>query len=66
MFPKTVLDIPKENTSIWSCSSDSCSGWMRVNFAFLNNPACPLCSSTMVNDMRILPILANNNKKVLS
>lgn len=58
---KTLEEIPEENTEIWSCSNDDCNGWMRDNFAFDYTPVCPLCSSEMVKDTKMLPQLVNTN-----
>jgi hypothetical protein len=65
MFSKKSLEvIPEENTSIWTCSNDTCMGWMRDNFSFEVKPSCPLCQSDMVNDDKVLPVLVNNNKTI--
>lgn len=58
---KTIEEIPEENTAIWSCISDDCNGWMRDNFAFDYNPVCPLCSSQMVKETKLLPQLTNSS-----
>ncbi|MDF2723894.1 MAG: hypothetical protein K0Q59_3569 [Paenibacillus sp.] len=63
---KDVEDLPKVNTPIWICTNDGCKGWMRDNFAFGNKPHCCLCSSPMVNDMRMLPVLVNSNDDLKS
>ncbi|TLS37416.1 cold-shock protein [Pseudalkalibacillus caeni] len=47
--------IPEVETSVWSCTNDGCSGWMRENFSFEATPACPLCASTMQPEVRMLP-----------
>ncbi|AJW69357.1 cold-shock protein [Paenibacillus sp. SEL3] len=49
--------IPEENTAIWSCTNEGCNGWMRTDFTFLNEPACPFCQASMGQEMRMLPIL---------
>ncbi|MDQ1911098.1 cold-shock protein [Paenibacillus sp. GD4] len=56
---KPIEEVAQENTSIWSCTKDSCKGWMRNNFAFEAEPVCRICSSPMVQDMRMLPMLTN-------
>jgi len=58
---KSVEEIPEENTSIWSCVEDDCKGWMRDNFAFEQEPSCPLCNSTMVREEKMLPVLNNTS-----
>jgi len=52
--------VQQEQTSVWTCSKESCSCWMRESFAFDENPICPLCSSSMVKDTKMLPILSQN------
>lgn len=56
---KPVEEIPEENTAIWSCTKEGCKGWMRDNFTFEDTPNCPLCSSVMERDTRMLPLIAN-------
>jgi hypothetical protein len=64
MFAKRTTEIiPEEATSIWACSNENCSGWMRDNFSFKNVPTCPVCKSEMVLGEKMLPFLHNNNKK---
>ncbi|GIP23504.1 MULTISPECIES: cold-shock protein [Paenibacillus] len=63
---KTLEEIPEEITPIWSCTNDSCNGWMRDNFAFDYTPACPLCSSEMEKSTKMLPQLVNNNADMKS
>ncbi|WCF08579.1 cold-shock protein [Paenibacillus thiaminolyticus] len=58
---KPVEEIPVENTAIWSCMNEDCNGWMRDNFAFDLEPTCPMCSSAMARDMKMLPLLVNTN-----
>jgi hypothetical protein len=56
---KPVEEVVEENTSIWACTKDGCKGWMRDNFTFEEEPECRLCSSPMVQEMRMLPALNN-------
>lgn len=49
--------IPEVETTVWSCTSDSCKGWMRDAFSFSKNPECPLCHSEMEQETRILPVI---------
>lgn len=51
--------VPIEETSIWLCEQDSCTGWMRQNFSFEKSPVCPFCSSDMVQGTKLLPVLVN-------
>ncbi|UVI30773.1 cold-shock protein [Paenibacillus spongiae] len=60
---KPLEEIPEEVTAIWSCTNDGCNGWMRDNFAFESEPACPLCSSSMVSSTKTLPSLVNHNSR---
>lgn len=47
--------VPEVETTVWSCTNDDCSGWMRDNYSFEETPKCPLCHSEMVKETRILP-----------
>ncbi|UJF33454.1 cold-shock protein [Paenibacillus hexagrammi] len=58
---KPMEEVPVENTPIWSCTEDSCKGWIRDNFAFESIPTCPLCSSAMVRSEKLLPVLTNTS-----
>lgn len=58
---KPLEDIPEEMTAIWSCTNESCKGWMRDNFAFSSQPTCMLCQSVMVKSERKLAVLVNNS-----
>ncbi|MDC3412152.1 cold-shock protein [Aquibacillus sp. 3ASR75-11] len=46
---------PEVETSIWTCTDDECSGWMRESFTFDETPTCPLCHSTMAKEIKVLP-----------
>lgn len=61
---KPVEEIPEEVTAVWVCTSDSCKGWMRDNFAFDQAPSCCICQSPMVRETRMLPQLVNPNGDV--
>ncbi|RXZ82697.1 cold-shock protein [Paenibacillaceae bacterium] len=54
---KNVEPTPEEQTAVWTCSDDSCGCWMRDNFSFQSEPSCPMCSSTMTQGSRLLPVL---------
>lgn len=45
-------------TEVWSCSSESCPGWMREAYSFEKEPECPLCQSEMTRETRVLPKLS--------
>ncbi|MFC3255129.1 cold-shock protein [Paenibacillus sepulcri] len=63
-FSKKIVEpIPEEQTSIWTCTNEECSCWMRDNFSFGEEPACPICNSTMTSEIRLLPVLSNGAKK---
>ncbi len=49
--------IPEAETDVWSCTNDSCSGWMRDKFSFEEEPTCPLCQSKMEKETRVLPVI---------
>ncbi|MGV3489484.1 MAG: cold-shock protein [Tuberibacillus sp.] len=49
--------IPEAETTVWSCTSEDCTGWMRDAFSFEEEPKCPLCQSDMVKETRVLPVL---------
>ncbi|MFD2610875.1 cold-shock protein [Paenibacillus gansuensis] len=57
-------DLVHENTKIWSCVTEGCSGWMRDNFAFDTVPTCHQCHASMVSSEKMLPALTNSNKDV--
>ena len=64
MFSKrTVEPIQEQPTTIWTCSQADCTCWMRDNFAFEQQPVCPLCHAAMVPGTKILPIIVNHSKK---
>lgn len=58
---KSIEEVPKENTPIWSCTKEGCNGWMRANFTFEHLPTCPLCTSPMASDSKMLAPLTNYN-----
>lgn len=57
---KPMEEIPEEITVIWSCTSNTCNGWMRANFAFSARPTCSLCGSVMEKSEKKLVVLVNN------
>jgi len=59
---KRVMEsVPEELTAIWSCSNESCKGWMRDNFVFSSQPTCVQCNSLMVKDEKMLSIVENTS-----
>ena len=50
-------EVPEVETTVWSCTSADCQGWMRESYSFEETPACPLCESVMEQEMRVLPEL---------
>jgi hypothetical protein len=58
---KPLEDIPEEMTAIWSCTNESCKGWMRDNFAFSVQPTCIQCQSVMVKSEKKLAVLLNTS-----
>lgn len=53
--PKEPL--PEVETKVWSCTSEDCQGWMRESYSFDEEPKCPLCKSSMEQEVRMLPEL---------
>lgn len=58
----TFEELPEAMTAIWTCTGENCKGWMRANFSFEDEPACPYCQSEMISEMRSLPILVNSSQ----
>ncbi|WP_232697341.1 cold-inducible protein YdjO-related protein [Brevibacillus daliensis] len=44
-------------TSVWTCMQADCICWMRENLTFDKVPTCPICSSAMERDTKLLPPL---------
>ncbi|TDF97114.1 cold-shock protein [Paenibacillus piri] len=59
---KATEPIQEEQTSVWMCSNEGCSCWMRENFSLVESPLCPLCQSEMVKHTKMLPLLLNHQK----
>ncbi len=49
--------VPEVETSIWACTNEDCTGFMRDAYSFNAEPKCPLCQSEMVKETRSLPVL---------
>ncbi|MNW28457.1 hypothetical protein D3C74_52830 [compost metagenome] len=58
---KPMEETPEEITVVWSCTSESCNGWMRDNFSFDVQPSCSLCGSPMAKGEKKLCVLVNNS-----
>ena len=56
---RQAVPVPEEETAVWACVSEDCPGWMRKDFSFDHHPVCPLCSSEMREEIRLLPELKN-------
>lgn len=50
--------VPEVETTVWSCTNDDCSGWMRDDYTFEKTPTCPMCQSEMKKETRTLPELS--------
>ncbi|TXL65027.1 cold-shock protein [Cerasibacillus terrae] len=46
--------LPKVETKVWACTSDDCNGWMRESLSFKEEPKCPLCKSSMKQEIRTI------------
>ncbi|WP_274648643.1 cold-shock protein [Paenibacillus humicola] len=60
---KPMEEIAEEMTAIWSCTNETCNGWMRDNFSFSSNPTCPQCQSPMEKGEKKLAVLVNTNPR---
>lgn len=50
-------------TAIWSCTNETCKGWMRSNFSFSDQPVCPQCGSGMQKGEKKLQVVENTSPK---
>ncbi|MFH5187255.1 cold-shock protein [Paenibacillus sp. TAB 01] len=63
-FSKKAMEpVQEEQTSVWMCSNEGCSCWMRENFSLESTPDCPICHATMVKNFKMLPMLQNHHVK---
>jgi len=46
--------LPKVDTKVWACTNDECNGWMRDSLSFKEKPECPLCHSSMQQEIRTI------------
>ncbi|MCC3376821.1 cold-shock protein [Cohnella sp. REN36] len=58
---KPPEEVALEPTTIWSCTSEDCNGWIRDNFSFADHPQCLLCGSEMEKGEKMLPALVNTS-----
>lgn len=59
--------IPEEETPVLICrQAGNCNGWIREDFAFEKNANCPLCGSSMVRGMKVLPVIHNEQKELIT
>lgn len=49
-----VDEVIIEDTAVYACTSENCNGWMRIQFSSQESN-CPLCGSSMEEEMRQLP-----------
>ncbi|GIP35238.1 cold-inducible protein YdjO-related protein [Paenibacillus sp. J2TS4] len=52
---KSVKEPPVVEAKVWICVNEQCSGWMRAEFAFKEEPECPLCHSAMSLGVKVVP-----------
>ncbi len=57
---RPIDDFPSEMTAVWSCTKESCNGWMRADYSFADVPTCPRCRSAMTGGTKSLPILVES------
>jgi len=57
-------DLPKELTTIWSCTKEGCNGWIRASYSFEAIPVCAQCQSPMVRSMKVLPKLVSSDQEL--
>ena len=58
---KSVVEMPLELTTVWSCSNENCKVWMRDNFTFSLAPICTQCKSLMVKTEKEIEVVENNS-----
>jgi hypothetical protein len=54
---KNMEPVQTEETSVWLCSKEGCSCWMRDTLSFEEFPTCPICSTKMEQGLKMLPVL---------
>ncbi|WP_035101887.1 cold-inducible protein YdjO-related protein [Aneurinibacillus terranovensis] len=55
-----VEEVEKYDIAIWNCDNPDCNAWMRQLYSFEKDPVCPLCQSTMSQEIRLLPVLSHS------
>ncbi|WNQ10987.1 cold-shock protein [Paenibacillus aurantius] len=61
---KPLENLPEEMTIIWSCVEEECKSWIRDSFSFKEQPVCPLCKTSMISSVKILPILISSDQEI--
>ncbi|WP_315899208.1 cold-inducible protein YdjO-related protein [Paenibacillus cremeus] len=64
MKPFKKPAVEEAETDVWQCSSSSCNSWIRANFTFNDEPACPLCGSATTKGTKMLPVIVNQAKEL--
>lgn len=55
MFNRRKFEVKQpemEEVDVWQCQE--CNGWQRKSYTFDESPNCPLCSSEMKEEMRLV------------
>ncbi|TYR80681.1 hypothetical protein FZC66_09935 [Priestia megaterium] len=63
-FAKRGIEEPVNqmiDTTVYSCQSDSCNGWMREDFV-TPDYSCPMCGNQMVQEIRELPKIKHDHQ----
>ncbi|WP_101844018.1 cold-shock protein [Halobacillus sp. Marseille-P3879] len=58
---KNQDEVVEEETKIWVCTSENCNCWMRDNFRTEEEAICPMCSSEMKEESKVLQVVNNNS-----
>ncbi len=63
MYPRkrSLEDLPKAVTDVWSCSKEDCNGWIRDDYSFEDVPVCRQCKSPMIRSRKEVPILTSSD-----
>ncbi|CAM3741459.1 cold-shock protein [Mesobacillus zeae] len=57
-------EIVTAETKVWVCTSEDCSCWVRDNFKSSEIPVCPICSSPMEQETRVLEVVNNHSQNL--
>lgn len=63
-WKRPLENLPKEMTTIWSCTKEGCNGWIRASYSFEKVPVCAKCQSSMVKSEKILPKLFSSDQEL--